>query len=226
MFFQQKNKKKEAGVIDVQVGSKCGVITQDNRILFVGIVQYYNSEQKELVVRLQMGTCSHDNIPYNTILKIQIFSSQQNDMFVLLYARIKRYGMDEWVLQLDEVMSRPNQRENFRLRVSNSGVISHEDSVQQHSCRLVDISLTGVLVSCGVRFELRQEFILNLEQLIPGGSPYTLRCRVRRIVETVPYAYGCEFVDLTPKQERQLYHDIFALQSKALRTIHRVEENS
>lgn len=224
MFFWQKEKKEEKEIGEY-VGAKCRVMTQDNQMLFVGVVQHYDPQKGKLIVGLQMGTCSYTNLPYDAGMKIEILSNHHSDAVVLLYAKVKRYGMDEWTLEIDQVMSHKDQRENFRLRVSNNGFICDEDSVPRYRCHLVDISLTGALISCAEKFEVNQRFILNCEPLRPGGAPYTLTCRVRRIIDTTPYSYGCEFIGVTAKQEQQLYQDIFALQSKMLQTMQRVNEN-
>lgn len=223
MFFRRKDLQYEQDA-RVYIGSQCRVMTQDNQVLFVGVIQDYDPGEKELAVGLKMGTCAYDHIAYNTSLKIHVLSKRYSDPIDLLYVRTKRYHADTWILQLDQIISQQNRRENFRMQISVDGC-AYAASMRRCECRLVDISLTGVLISCAERFALHQEFVLAVEQLRPGGVPYMLKCRVCRVLETPPFSYGCQFIQLTKQQEQQIYQDMFALQLQEIRAMRHIDDD-
>lgn len=227
VFSKSKNSSPEYD-ISQHIGAVCEVLTEDNQVLFVGAVKSYLPSMRELRVGLQFGTCTHGSVIYGSLIKLRILPKNTSDPITFLYGTIEKFKDDEWVISFDHAVSHQDRRENFRLRIAADGKIRYTDpelhQEETCSCQIIDISVTGVLLQCKIKFEVGQTLELSLPPLVPDSSSYLLDCVVRRILDHTEYAYGCEFHRLTAKQDQQLYQDLFALQSKNLKIMTRRDQ--
>ena len=83
---------------------------------------------------------------------------------------------------------------------------------------------SGARVLTEKLFELNSAFQLETA-FLPGENPFTITCLVKRIqVRTKPgsptkkFEYGCQFSDMSPREQDRLLQSIFTLQRKALRS--------
>ena len=129
-----------------------------------------------------------------------------------------------WRLNELVLLTAEENREEFRQRVScrtlihcirGNAVGTKEEMVYG---RLANISSGGLLVGTKVRV-FRAGDLLRLDEveLMPEERPFQFLCEVRwadiAVKETL---YGCQFVDLSAREQDRLYRVIFALQRKAM----------
>lgn len=222
------SKSKLAYDISQHIGAICEVLTEDNRILFIGTVKAYTPSMRELHIGLQLGTCAQGSVIYGSLIKLRILPKKTSDPITFLYGTMEKIMEDEWVISFEHAVSHEDRRENFRIRVAVNGKIRYRDPKEAEPvvcpCQTIDLSVTGVLFKCKVKFEVGQMLELSLPPLLPNRAAHRVDCTVRRILEHVEYAYGCEFCHMTPKQDQQLYQDLFALQSKNLKSMTRRDD--
>lgn len=198
------------------IDSLCEVFTEDNHLLFLGILRSYLPVRQELQVDLYKGEATPSGVIYHTPVKVQ-FHAEVSGSIPIAYAYVLRCSPLFWRLELARFTLHPNQRQSFRQRVATDGFISLDQQEESHPCRLMDISTSGVRFSCAQLFQLGEKLSLFIPQLYSGSASYTLSCVVRRSQEPTdafqPYIYGCAFTSISRHEEDRLFHDLFFLQA-------------
>ena len=62
---------------------------------------------------------------------------------MIAYGQVERNAADHWWIELENVVSGPERRENFRQMVRGRGILTDREGRKQ-PCNLVDISISGV----------------------------------------------------------------------------------
>ena len=195
-------------------GSLCEVLTLENRPLFVGEFYSYDPAERLLQINLRHGNNTPGGVIHHTPVKLQLHGSFGNQI-PLLYATVLRCAPTFWRLELERAEFRANQRRSFRQRVSLNGSVGLHPN-KTAPCRLVDLSVTGVLFQCREHFSEGDTLYLSMPPIHPKGDAYFLVCVVRRVLPPQEASgmtsYGCEFAALSRRDEERMYHDLFQLQ--------------
>ena len=138
-------------------------------------------------------------------------------------------GPKFWRIERLQSLQSSENRNFFRL---NAGVDGQVRSIsgEKFPCKVLDISAGGARILTTKLFQLEATFQLEAA-LIPTEEPFTLTCKVRRTsvrAQTASpmkkFEYGCQFVEVPPREQERLLQVIFTLQRKVLRA--RREEES
>lgn len=198
-------------------GSICEVLTLENRLLFVGEFYSYDPVERLLQVNLRRGDATPGGVIHHTPVKLQLHGSF-GDHIPLLYALVLRCAPTFWRLELERADFRPNQRRSFRQQLALDGSVGLHPN-KTVPCRLLDLSVTGVLLQCREDFSEGDTLYLSIPPLRPEGDGYFLVCIVRRVQAPADEfdmpSYGCEFAALSRRDEDRMYHDLFRLQIHA-----------
>ena len=201
------------------LGAICEVLTRENHLLFVGRIQEYDRAGGRLCAELRKGEGTPGGVLYHEPVKVHIYMGQEQGKVMIAYGQVERNAADHWWIELENVVSGPERRENFRQMVRGRGILTDREGRKQ-PCNLVDISISGVKFYSQGRYIEGAVLELSGFRLRQEGELYTLLCLVRR-VERIDagkgwYSYGCSFYDLRPGQEDQLCRDIFNLQARSI----------
>lgn len=210
-----------------QLGSLCEVLTNENRLLFVGVIGVYDETSNQVQVDLYKGDATPYGVIYNTEIKLRVHSVRGNNHIVLFQGRVIRCASSFWKIELKPgYISCSESREAFRQSVRTSGILRRVSSngkaeEQEIPCKLVDISLTGVCFESTETFQNGERLVLSDVMLSVGGSRYQFNCEVVRsqaVSEdpSSPIRYGCRFLKMPIRQEDLLCRDIMALQIESL----------
>lgn len=233
--------KEEEALGKSYVGSVCKVLSNENKCYFVGKIGEYDAECDNLKVVPYRGDLISHSVQYDTPIKLQV---QNKDQIILLYGMAKGQSREYWKVQVVSVENHEDQREGFRQMLDGTGYVygEWEPDEKKSPCKLVDISLTGILIYSDRKFFVGDNIVITdgiLHPTIP--TPYTLTCVVCRSFEErvqeedkaqqdgeeqetgtprkakklqLPGGtyYGCMFQRLPSSTEDRLYKDIFQLQ--------------
>lgn len=206
-----------ARLIREQRGALCEVMTMENRLLFVGSLTDGRLDANEICVELHKG----GRIPLGIIhrMEVKVRVHVRGGDVVLLLGEVTRSGSEFCWLEVQEITTRPERRENFRIKVQAQAAVTGEDG-ETAPCDLVDISLTGLCFSSRMDYQIGEKLTIHGLQLRRAGTVYELDCHVCR---TAPdqacdgrSLYGCRFSGLTGVKEDWLCRDIFALQARGI----------
>lgn len=200
-------------------GSVVEVLTEDNRLLFVGTLSEYELRNDEVRLDLHRGDETPQGVMYNTRVKIQAHRWHRRGELVMFYGVVIICASDHWRVKVTSGMSCVDNRRAFRQPVHVEGEITWgEEEEFRQSCRLEDISLVGVAFSTKADLEKDELVRLTIPHLLKGGAGHSLLCRVvvRRESTRGPglWRYGCNYERLGKRQEDILCRDIFNLQAK------------
>lgn len=209
------------------INSLCEVLTEENRLLFVGVISDYDDKTKKIRVELRRGAATPQGVIFNTKVKLRLNSTKGKRHIVLFCGIIAQCANDYWIIEWKDTVSYEEGRESFRQPVRANGLIHKiEDLSSQEKdipCRLVDISLTGVGFQSKGLYELGENLELSIDHLCENGAGYSLCCTVVRREDPkqqddLPpvYKYGCSFFSLSEREEDRLYRDILNLQQQSL----------
>ncbi|MBS5144317.1 MAG: PilZ domain-containing protein [Butyricicoccus pullicaecorum] len=162
------------------VGIICQVENADTKDYFMGRIEEYDADMKEL----KISGYRMDSIPvqicYNAPVRIQIKSGEQ---LTFIYAAARKQSHEFWWVAVEDIDQRSEQREGFRQPLSGvSAIIRHINGEQETiPCKLVDISLTGICVCCEEALQIGERIDVQEVCLYPDApESYTFACEVRR----------------------------------------------
>lgn len=162
------------------VGIICQVENADTKDYFMGRIEEYDADMKEL----KISGYRMDSIPvqicYNAPVRIQIKSGEQ---LTFIYAAARKQSHEFWWVAVEDIDQRSEQREGFRQPLSGvSAIIRHINGEQETiPCKLVDISLTGICVCCEEALQIGERIDVQEVCLYPDAPEcYTFACEVRR----------------------------------------------
>lgn len=210
-------------MLDTCVDGLCEVLTEDNRVLFVGRLEEYDPEQNEVWIDLHRGSETPRGVIHKMPVKVQIHVKKQSGSLVMLYGNVSLCAATYWTIIVRNVVACSEARRAFRQKVRVEAQILWGPGLHfRAKCQLEDISLVGVAIYSPLKLEIGSRIVLSIPALIKGGPSYELPCSVvvRRNTaeEGLPplWRYGCDFGGLKGQTESLLCKDIFALQAKSV----------
>lgn len=202
-------------------GMKAEVLTPANVLIFVGKLRLMSGGDV-VEVRGKAGGVIPRGL-YNQPIKLRCY--QKDGGVLTLNGFVAQNSFDFWRIERINYPHNTENRNYFRQNAGTEGYIlsSTASAGRKIPCKVLDISgggarvLTERLFTKGDVFQLEAAFL-------PGEEPHCINCKIMRItVRSVTgspskkYEYGCQFEDLSDRDQERLLQSIFTLQRKTLR---------
>lgn len=224
------------------VGALCKVVMSENKAGFMGRIKAYDAEYDELKISGHRIEAIPVMTYYGAPVKIEINSREQ---LAVLYGAVRKQDTNFWWVTLEHAEKHFEQRESFRQPLNGmDAMIQRGDNKQEAiSCNLIDISLTGICISCKTDLQIGENIVIQKVCLYPNAShSYTFDCEVQRafirgqdnrIIDLGAEGlqgsdeakkqkpeekyYGCSFRYISSEEREKLCKDIFFVQQQQRR---------
>lgn len=224
-FFKSLFKKEELPPAippddfpELYSGMKVEVLTPANALLFVGRLRLSGSSQVDV---LGESGGFLPRVLYNQPVKLRCF--QKDGDTLTLNGTIGPNDPKFWRIEHLQSLQNSENRNFFRQNAGVEGTVRSE-SGQRYACKVLDIGGGGARVLTEKLFQLESTFQLETA-LLSTEEPFTFTCRVRRVIVRAQtaspmkkYEYGCQFVEVPPREQERLLQAIFTLQRKVLKS--------
>lgn len=217
---KQEEKKEEEFDYGEYIGLVCQVMSDENKLFFIGQLDKYDNIHKEMRVVLHKGEQTPQGVMHNTPVKISI---QNKGDIIVLYGAVTGQAASYWRVEIKNMIKCEEQRDSFRQALKCRATIvkydEEKDEATPIECDLINISLTGIAFRSDVEFNI-DEVIWVDEAVLHKNCPtkYSFKCIVRRIFkdEKNKVCYGCEFERIPSSVENSLCKDLFYLQAQSI----------
>ena len=203
-------------IISEIMGSRCNVLSENNRFLFFGKIAYYDSINQKIRVEdyyhPNLRMCFYQDTP----IKLHTATKENDQEFVLIEGLIS-LSMDTY-LQITpmRIFKKAESRHFFRQTVMAPSLISSvNQKAVEHPCTIINISGSGIAIQSKAIYEVGDQLWFHNQEFCKSGVVHNVTCQVVRKHElkNSQYFYGCKFVDMKLDEEENLFHDIFTLQA-------------
>ena len=212
--FTQEKKGLDFSICYNYIDSKCQVMTQENVLFFMGLIEDYIEQDEELKISATRSDILPSGVLYNTPIKINIKS---NSHVLVIYGVLKRQTNIFWIIQLNKIVKIQEHRSCFRQTLKCKGTIIYTKNNTKTSleCDLLDISLTGISFKSNICFDINEKLTIdNILLYKDCKTSYKFNCIIKREFkdENNNTCYGCMFDEMPKEIEDRLCTDIFQLQ--------------
>lgn len=201
------------------------VLTQDNRLLLVGKVDWGQGDT------LQLCDCNGMELPYieyDTEVKLRGFSSA--GPFVLK-GQVMGNTKEFWRIENLWSLQSPERREYFRqsssLEASATRVTRQFRTVSEEAyqtveepvpCRVMNLSASGAMIHARAEFQEGDWISLTGVKVLPEEPAFSFVCHICWMQERGGMAdYGCEFYRLSRNEQDRLIRGILDMQRRNLK---------
>jgi len=129
-------------------------------------------------------------------------------------------GSTRWFWRVDriQILHVQEKRGFFRQRVNVNTEVSWDKKEEVFvPCRLLDISAggVGIVLQCQEEFHPDDKVYIRDAKIVPEETPFSFHCRIRRVVQQGgQWVYGCEFEDMSTREQDRLLRAIFIAQRR------------
>ncbi len=220
----EENKKFAHWIPEFRPGMLLEVLTEDNRLLLVGKVEWGKGTEVQICDSIGMEL---PYIEYDTEVKLRGFTSA--GPFVLK-GRVMGNTKEIWRIENLWSLQAPERREYFRqstnLEVKVTRVtrkfrtVSEEEyweTEESMNCHIMDLSASGAMIRGKAEFQEGDWLSLEQVRVIPEEPPFSFTCRVCWVQERGGIAnYGCEFYRMSRNEQDRLIRGILDMQRRNL----------
>lgn len=202
------------------------VLTLSNRLTFVGKIERYANG----TLTIREGTGGElPPVLYNKEVKLRLFQKEHN---VVLRGKI--CGSTRWLWMMDRLENQfiEEKRNFFRQHVNLEARAKCTKRVEETPaeakahwgrngpgyCQILDISAGGLLLKSRETLQQGDQLFIDGLAIVREERPFSFYCRVQRVKE-LPGAseYGCQFEELSSKEQDRLLRAIFIAQRKEIK---------
>ena len=204
---------------ELYAGMKAEVLTEGNSLIFVGTLDGLSGTAAE--VHAESAGVIPQTV-YNRPVKLRCF--RRNGETFTLIGNVTQNTAKFWrIVGLKKVQTSEN-RNFFRQNTGVDGFLAPGSllSDRKSPCKILDVSAGGARVQTERLFAKNATFQLEAS-LLPEEKPFHVTCKVVRVsIRSAPgsvtkrYEYGCQFVDMPPREQERLLQSIFVLQRRVL----------
>lgn len=208
---------KKGSLLKEVTGKRCTVFSHHNQFLFLGKLSSHGDHQDHLVLERYDGDEMEGFLVASTPLKLHV--PLNNDTLGVVEGQVSQWSREFLVLDVFTAVKKNESRAYFRQNVGQAGSVEWVNGEKTgHRCTVVDISATGVAITCRQDYEVGDLLEFSHQRFRPGGPEHQLKCRVARKGPTQEDLrfYGCQWVELSPKAEEKLFQEVFAIQAAEL----------
>ena len=224
-FFKSLFGKKEEPVPtaaledfpELYSGMKVEVMTPANTLIFVGRIRLLTGNQVDVLG--EAGGFLPRGL-YNQRVKLRCFQ-KDGDTFTL-NGTVGPNDPKFWRIERLQSLQSSENRNFFRMNIGVDGLV-RSVSGDKYPCKVLDLSAGGARVLTSKLFQLESTFQLEAV-FLPTEEPFTLTCQVKRISVRAQtdspmkkFDYGCQFVEVPPREQERLLQVVFTLQRKILK---------
>ncbi len=211
---QQSQESKEAGgaaEFEIYSGMRVEVSTFEGQLLFVAKLLGVHGSKAEL------HQYSEIEVPQKEEpLHVRIRGYSDHDKKAV-YMEGVITPMPKHIWQVDEltVVRIGNDRAFFRLSTDLDATVTMFSGLEmgEKPCKMLNISVGGACISSGYRYHEGDKFLLKV-RLLEDRPESVMYSQVLRVIEKddQKYEYGCQFLELTEDDQKQIIQNIFAVQ--------------
>lgn len=217
---EEKAPPRADSLPDLYTGMKVEVLTPANALLFVGKLRVLQGGDL-----LEVHGDGEGYLPralYNQPVKLRAF--QRSGEAYTFNGTVTQNSRSFWRVEKLKSLQSEENRSFFRQNTGVEGWVYPITSSkgQRFACNVLDISGGGARVITSKLIELGGTFQLEAA-VLPGQTPFNVTCQVTRLLvrshsgnPSKKYEYGCQFVDLSPRDEERIMKSVFALQRKVI----------
>ena len=203
-------------IISEIMDSRCNVLSDNNQFLFFGKIAYYDSINQKIRVedyyQPNLRMCFYSDTP----IKLHATRKENNKEFLLIEGSIS-LSMDTYLqITLLRILKKEESRCYFRQNVMEPSLISFvNQKAVGNPCMIINISGSGIAIQSKSIYEVGDQLWFYNQRFCNRGAVHNVKRQVVRkhTLENRQYFYGCQFVDMKPREEENLFRDIFALQA-------------
>lgn len=219
-----ENRNMAHWIPEFRPGMLLEVLTEDNRLLLVGKVEWGRGTEVQIRDSIDMEL---PYIEYDTEVKLRGFTGA--GPFVLkgqVMGNTKEFWRIEnlWSLQAPERREYFRQWSSLEAKVGRMKKVPGTESEEEHweqehtvDCEVVNLSASGAMIRGKAGFQDGDRLLLTGVRIILGEPPFSFLCRVCWIQERGGIAnYGCEFCQMTRNDQDRLVRGILDMQRRNL----------
>lgn len=218
-----RERETDLSQIDIRVNMLVEVLNVQNVLAFVGRVKEFDGNS------LTIRDARDDFVPpvmYNQDVKLRFYHEGES---LVLHGKINGSSRLIWRVDRLEKKFGVEKRAAFRQNVSvdasvqllvpaRSTTMTMRKTGVTMSCKLLDISVGGLLIRCPANFQPMDRIRVSGIKILENSQAFSFQCMVRRIqVVRSNFLCGCQFENLTTRDEDRLLQAIFAVQREHLR---------
>ena len=218
----QETRWMEPAQFGLQPGMTVEVMTEENRLVFLGKVD--STTDGAVILRDNRGN-ELPQVVYNREIRLSFKHDGDTTM-----VRGKICGCSEEIWKLDQLesMFTRDQRASFRQSISTDiHAKCHrrrppkgEPEKEGTDCRVIDVSSGGLMFSSAETYESGERLVLKGARLAEALEPFSFSCQVRRVGspdENGIARYGCQFEPMSGRDQDRLLRAIFIIQREEIR---------
>ena len=184
-------------------GEVCRVLNDKNACFFVGKIEEYDEAKKEVKISAYRSDSIPSRTHFNDYVKLYI---QNSNHVTTMYGTVTRQSSDFWWVTVSEIVQHSNQREGFRQIVHGSAIVTQKTAVGtlEIPCELIDISLSGVCISCDQELQKDEKILLSGVSLYTNAPRlYNFDCMICRSFQDEDEVADAENVEGSEETEKQ-----------------------
>lgn len=199
-------------MIGLYEGLSIEVLTLENDLTFQGRLERVRPEY------IQIRENGGGELPPVLLNKeIKMRCTPRESQVLILRGQI--CGSTQWFWRVDriQILHVQEKRGFFRQRVNVGTSLIRMGDEEVMPCRLLDISAggVGVVLQCTEELHPNDRILLKDAKIVPEEPPFSFHCRVRRVVQQGgQWVYGCEFEDMSTREQDRLLRAIFITQRR------------
>lgn len=203
--------EKTAEGIKIRSGMRVEVVSDAGQLLFVAMLLGVHGKKGELH-QYSEYKIAQDAEPLRVSIRGYIDYAKKA---VYMEGTITPGSDQIWQVEDLNVVKIANERAFFRLDTDIDAAVTMFSGAEmgERPCKLLNVSVGGAYIESQYRYYTGDKFLLKFK-LLEDRPTSLMYCQVVRAEETkdAKYRYGCQFLELTEKDQTLFTQNIFEIQ--------------